>query len=270
MGVQAERAIETLHEMRAVIKRWPKDPNPEDVHQLRTTVRRLEALGDLLQLRSKSHESKIWKVAGALRKSAGKVRDLDVLTELARTHGGNRRSAPREELIERIQSMRREALEVLNRKIEKRRKLLTRALAKQRKRILKAVAVDDDKQASNCEEPLHDQAAKVIGAGRITQANAHDFRIQVRKLRDMLGFCDSANRKTLKRLAAVKDAIGVWHDWQELETLAESVLQSPRDERFLHQLRRTTQVKLRDALKSANRLQGLKERELANLPPRKN
>lgn len=265
MGVQTERVIKTLEEMQALVKHWPKDPNCENVHRLRTTARRLEAALDLSGLRRKSYAEKIRKAADTLRKSAGKARDLDVMAGLVEKLEPSRAGALREKLVHHIKNKRMEAVEMLNRKIEKHRKRVGRTLPRLGERVSQTTRMDDVERwsySSGWEKALHRQAAKLMGVRSITRTNAHAFRIHAKKLRDMLVFCDNANKDVLKRLAAAKDTIGEWHDWQELTKLAESELQLPKDRPFLDQLRRIVDGKLRGALRSANQLRSLKEQEL--------
>jgi CHAD domain-containing protein len=51
----------------------------------------------------------------------------------------------------------------------------------------------------------------------------HEARIQLKKIRYLAELADeSPERETfLKELKAVQDAVGDWHDWQELAKLAE-------------------------------------------------
>ena len=57
---------------------------PESVHRFRTYSRRVEVLLDELGSELSGNEKKLLKLLAKLRKKAGKVRDLDVQTELLR------------------------------------------------------------------------------------------------------------------------------------------------------------------------------------------
>jgi CHAD domain-containing protein len=82
-----------------------------------------------------------------------------------------------------------------------------------------------------------DITAKVISLSeklkfpkRLNRQNLHPYRLKVKELRNMLQLGKEAKRRQLvTRLGEVKDAIGEWHDWQELTTIAkENLTHAPR------------------------------------------
>ncbi|MFC5865227.1 CHAD domain-containing protein [Acidicapsa dinghuensis] len=249
--------------MQSLLTHWPKKPSADDVHSLRTTSRRLEALTKFLRLQGKTKAYKTWRSAHILRKSAGKARDLDVLTKLVETLRKRRRNVSCGRLMDSIQELRPAAVAALNDKVHKHQDRLVRRLTWQRHQILEAGTDDSLNQyAADWERTLHKQVSKLASVEKVEQANAHQFRIRAKKLRDMLALCDDARKDTLRKLGSVKDLLGEWHDWQELEKLATEVLRSPSDRVFKGQLQRLTNDKLKAALGSANQLCGLDREDL--------
>jgi CHAD domain-containing protein len=80
MAIDAEKIHKSLRRLRKLAVKLPKDPSPEKVHKLRTSARKLEAIFSALALDSQKNERQLIKGLRTIRKRAGKVRDLDVLT----------------------------------------------------------------------------------------------------------------------------------------------------------------------------------------------
>ena len=56
---------------------------------------------------------------------------------------------------------------------------------------------------------------------RLSRSTLHPYRLKVKELRDVLQLSDrTADKDFLKELGEVKDAIGEWHDWEELTSIA--------------------------------------------------
>jgi CHAD domain-containing protein len=255
MGMQISKVLEPLDEMRALIEEWPDDPSGKDVHTLRKVARRAETVADMLDLQREPHMSKAWKTVDALRKSAGKARDLDVFKELLESLGPLDADGSVDELLQLVHKMRRKATDALKGKIEKHRKRLTWELAKCLEHIQGNVESCDAAQIQrDYEQGLKKQADKLCCVSRVTEKNAHVFRIRVKKLRDMLELYDDANGAVLKTLTSIKDDIGTWHDWHELLALAEDTLDSRESRQCIKGLKQTTREKLKHALSSANKL----------------
>src|SRR5258705_7271177 len=80
MSLDPQRIQKTVSKLRKLVKRSPKRPTPDQVHDLRTHTRRFEAAAQALHLDSKRNERRVLRALARLRKRAGKVRDMDVLT----------------------------------------------------------------------------------------------------------------------------------------------------------------------------------------------
>ena len=73
------KQIAQLHKL---LKRFPRQPLPEDVHRLRGQIRTLEAIGDALTSGRERKVRRLLKALILISKAAGKVRDMDVLVGL--------------------------------------------------------------------------------------------------------------------------------------------------------------------------------------------
>src|SRR5205814_5171230 len=70
----------SLRKVRKLLKKMPPVPRIRDVHRFRTNSRRIEAMLPPLSLDSGRNGRSFLKQLSKLRKQAGKVRDMDVLT----------------------------------------------------------------------------------------------------------------------------------------------------------------------------------------------
>src|SRR5262245_29882922 len=85
MALDADHIRQSTKKLRKLLKALPNQPGPEQVHHLRTHVRRLEAGLEALGIDSRHNERRLLRTLARLRKCAGKIRDRDVLTGHAST-----------------------------------------------------------------------------------------------------------------------------------------------------------------------------------------
>lgn len=83
MALDFDRIQKPVRKLSKLLKKMPARPCPEDVHQFRTQSRQLEANLKAFGLDSARAGGRILKPLARLRKRAGKVRDMDVLTRYA-------------------------------------------------------------------------------------------------------------------------------------------------------------------------------------------
>jgi CHAD domain-containing protein len=85
MSLDPAKLQEPLRKLRKLLKNFPKQTSPEQVHSLRTRSRRIEAMVQALKLTSRRNERRLLQELAPVRKKAGKVRDMDVLTGFSAT-----------------------------------------------------------------------------------------------------------------------------------------------------------------------------------------
>jgi CHAD domain-containing protein len=83
MALDPKELKKPLSKLRKLLKKMPKQPTPEQVHDLRTNTRRVEASLKALQLDRNGEGRQVLKAVTPMRKRAGGVRDMDVLTGFA-------------------------------------------------------------------------------------------------------------------------------------------------------------------------------------------
>jgi hypothetical protein len=76
--------------------------------------------------------------------------------------------------------------------------------------------------------------------------------LKVKELSNVLEMAENAKEKEfVQRLGEVKDAIGEWHDWEELLAIAKDVVDHRPNCRLLAELRKTADAKFKKALSLA-------------------
>jgi len=80
VALDANRIRKTVRKLRTFMKKAPKRATVEQVHRLRTDIRRLEAAFGTLSPNPGRSERHLLRDLGRIRKRAGKIRDMDVLT----------------------------------------------------------------------------------------------------------------------------------------------------------------------------------------------
>jgi CHAD domain-containing protein len=206
------------------------------------------------------------KAMKPVRKAAGEVRDMDVLVADALTLPNAAENESIIRLVEHLGTMRDKSAGKLLKVITARRKRARRYF-KQCLRLVRGGF--SDKKLQNMQAP----PAVAIGVAtnlttslrrwpRLNQANIHEFRKQVKLLRYILQMAESPgaspNRGSetawLDSLDKVKDQIGDWHDWCELEQIAHDVLDKKDDGATLKQIAETVNNRFERAVATANKM----------------
>jgi CHAD domain-containing protein len=203
--------------------------DPDDVHKLRTTVRRVE-------VRLVPCPPKVAKSLRSLRKQAGKVRDIDVHFELLKASlftppaPVGQASSVRDQLRSALKTKRMRHEHSLLRLVADAAPLLESKLP----RVVRQSAVPEP-DASTARQRTAEARQRFLQWTRsIPEAGAqlHRLRIDAKKLRYSLeplsAFAEAA--EMADRLKQVQDAIGSWHDWATLLELASRELGSPNSE----------------------------------------
>jgi len=222
-----EKQIQRLvGDLSQVVSKLEKDVKPKSVHRLRTTIRRIESAvsysnPDLGKKLERSVEQ-----LGELRNRAGRVRDIDVQTRLLDQIGNRSTTRDRKILID-----------LLARKRERQARRLASALTRladakffsRMERIATKIGAGPSPD-NRPFAPLEEARLQLVGlAGDFSSHQPlkpnrlHRARIQLKKIRYLAELADdSPQRKALlAELKGVQDALGQWHDWEELTRFAE-------------------------------------------------
>jgi CHAD domain-containing protein len=256
-----QKHVTQLHKS---LERLPKRPPPEDVHQLRRQIRILEAIMNALTAGRVRH---LLKALILVRKAAGKVRDMDVLVELACSLSTARNAECLVQLLEYLGGRRVKAAAKLQAIISAQRKEALRSLKRCSRLIEKGRTSSKKTTSTNQKLPLNTVAlvrslsAELSNCPRINKENLHSYRLKIKELHYILQLVTDGDRKVIAALGEAKDAIGGWHDWTELATITKRVLGHGPTCGVLKQVQLISREKLKRAISVANEMRKKSFRE---------
>src|SRR5438445_2447290 len=254
MSLNTDRIEKDVRKLRNLVKKLPRNPTPEEIHRLRTRVRRLKVERQASGLDAQRKEKWLVKQFARIRKRAGKVRDMDVLTAHLSTVRVDGELDCLIQLFEYLGAKRYEKAERLHQVVNKHRDAINKRLKKiaraLEKRMGKSSAVNAATSAAT------QSSAELATYGSLNRGNLHGYRLKLKELRDILQMGEETrNEKFVESLGKIKDEIGEWHDWEELNSIAAKILNHSAGCKLQRQLKEITQQRYESALSSANKLQ---------------
>lgn len=249
MPASQKKRPNLVSHLRQVLREVGEDPKPKLVHQLRTTIRRTEALWKAHRIEASQKPKSLERQLAKLRRRAGRVRDLDIQIKLlgSLNVGGNAGAKGRL----------KDALEEQRRRREK--KLLSELEGKSLKKLLKRLSeLHASAQPTAAASPRLSQVNRELanlkgGATKLyafTPEQLHEFRIRCKKIRYTAELLPEAPEvvRAIKKLKQMQDAVGEWHDWLNLAHTAEDEFSSS-ERALLAAIRNIAQAKFREALR---------------------
>jgi CHAD domain-containing protein len=232
---------------------------PKSVHRLRATIRRLESLISYANPQISKKEERTLEKITDLRKCAGKVRDLDVQTDLLETLGNGSTAKDRKTLANLMEKKRGQHARRLESAIKK---LHDAKFFGRLDQIAEQAGVPQDSKRRPL-APLEEAKAQLLelandfGAGQTMKPNRlHDTRVDLKRIRYLAELAEeSAEQKDfMLELKSTQDAIGDWHDWQELTKRAEKRFSDRASCALLREARTVLSARHSDATSSLNKL----------------
>jgi CHAD domain-containing protein len=237
------------------ISRLSTSAKPETVHQLRTTIRRIEILVATTWPVPSPKEEKLLKQLARLRRRAGKVRDLDV--QIAALGGVRLESVTRDRarvmaFLEKARARREGKVlkafqDGVDAGLHKRLKRTAARLQQETPKPPQSHAAGDRFLAA----ALDKFAAAVKQRPALSESNLHDFRMDCKRVRYLAEMAGEGPRvaAAIEQLKRIQDSVGVWHDWVTLTATAEGVLAHAAQAPLLSALRASTRSKYLEALR---------------------
>jgi CHAD domain-containing protein len=251
-----QAAEKPIRKLRKLVKKMAAQPSPKQVHDWRTNSRRLEATIEAFGLDSSRNGRRVLKPLARIRKRAGKVRDMDVLTSYAaklRHPDGEQECAI--ELLEHLGSERKRYARKLHSAAQNDGPGLRKRLKASSKELRKIQSRGRQGGATgSVPASALEISSELTVPARLNRTNLHPFRLKVKELRNVLKLADGPDEKLVDQLGQVKDAIGDWHDYEELIAIAERVLDHGSQCKLIRELKDITRNKYRAALAQAERL----------------
>ena len=241
MPLDARELDRRVKKLRKSLKGFPKDPTADEVHDLRTRTRRVESILQSLEMDSYGNARKLLQGLQAVRKRAGKVRDLDVFTSYIVGLGVKEETPCVVRLLHHLGAKRQRQANKLHSVVQNEASDLRQRLKRSRRRLHSTVdrfsrtkfELDSKRNGQGEEAPLHAMSValrlskELAAAQRLGVNNLHPYRLEVKRLRYVLEMADGdggREKAFIQQLKQVQDVIGEWHDWVELSAIAHKVL----------------------------------------------
>jgi CHAD domain-containing protein len=261
MSDSPEHLREPFRKLRESLKHIEKNPPPEEVHKLRIQARRIESIASALVPAGGHKARRLIKPVKQLRRAAGGVRDMDVLTSNALSLCDRAEKESLARLIDYLRSTRAKNALKLLKTVDRESKLARKSLRKYSQLIKSAPqssngVVRSSSATRPSADPLYAAAGELIAEitvwPLITVRNIHSYRLKVKELRYVLQALPESDRAFVDALGVVKDQIGEWHDWQQLAEVARQAIPEPEDHALLEEIRKTARKKLHQAKAVSN------------------
>ena len=260
MALDRSQVLKPVKKLRKVVKKIDRQPSPETIHDLRTNTRRFEAMIEALGLDPQDIGKPALKSLTCFRKRAGKVRDMDVLTNYASEVQLEGEDECNTQLLHSLGAERQKQAKKLYGIVRKDGSDVRRALKHAPDVVEKRIRKNGGRsgatiQARDAAGAAVKLAAELAEPRHLSRANLHPYRLKVKELRNVLRMmATESHPKFVDDLDEVKDAIGEWHDWEELFSIARETLDHGRRCRLLAELKRITERKYDHALALAEAL----------------
>lgn len=259
MALEPKKVGKAARRLRKFLKNHSGRLMPEQVHTLRTTIRRLEAAADAVLPKRNHRDRAILREVSRIRKRAGKIRDMDVLTANAISVAVPKNQ--QEQLIVLVQHLgakRHKQAKRLHSLVRNEGRDISKGVKRLSSRLRHRMASSGEPLNSPGAEEAIASAVQLLGElkrpARLNSRNLHPYRLTVKKLRDVVQLAHGPVPAGLAQtLGEVKDAIGDWHDWEELLSIGNEVLNGGA-EPLITRIKAIAARKYHRALSSAMRM----------------
>jgi CHAD domain-containing protein len=230
MSLDAKKLAKPIRKVRRALKNTSRQPSPDQVHDIRAQSRRLEAGLAAIRLEQEKVGRRVLESMTPIRKKAGLVRDMDVLTGFASTLSKDPRDQCLIRLLTHLGAERARSARKFHKAVAKNRKQANRSL-KAYRALVKEHFKGANQNTPHSQEWQKDAMATALELSteladwpRLNATNLHAFRLEVKQLSYVLKLADDSDTAYLDALDNTKDAIGEWHDWSDLRAIAGKVI----------------------------------------------
>ena len=214
------RARKEIRILDRLLEELDDNLRPSQVHALRTGSRRVASVLAIVRRGDDTARKDLERNLEKLRRRAGAVRDLDVMLESLQALPAAEYLRPLKKFERSLEHGRQRMARKLASLLKKRRKDLRTGLTSLAATLDGGHPSDVQKQWRQQAEDRAERYRQRLLQTRLRRQTLHQFRINVRHLRDVLEG-SSGNTTEVARLTALKDALGAWHDWSLLAEWAQ-------------------------------------------------
>jgi CHAD domain-containing protein len=252
MVITIERGKLIFRKVDRELGRLAAEQNPETVHNFRTSARRLQTLLEQLLPARDRNQKKLLKALNRIRKSAGKVRDIDVQIFSLRSMRIPLEPRRKTQLLQGLLQARAKHESKLRKLLKKNE---VRNLEKRLRRAAKQMSFEAAQGPLAVGRELLASAA--VPPDSASEAALHRFRIAVKRARYAAEFApvSAESKQFIGQLKRLQDALGHWHDWFTLTNTASDQLGDVTQSSLVAVLHNVTRAKFRQAVVAVSSVQ---------------
>ncbi len=262
MSLDTTRIEKPVGKIRKFLKKSPKRPSIDQIHDLRTGSRRFETAIDALGLSTQKKVRRVLRQVARLRKRAGKIRDVDVLTGYTLGVHVDGEQDCLVQLIENLAASRAKQVKKLRALINDMGPQVRRGLKRTLSKAEALLEQPDNPSSDSAPAAAEEITARALhvsnelrSPAHLDKKNLHAYRLKVKELRYILQLsAESDQQQFVRVLGEVNDAIGEWHDWEELIAIANDLLDHGPECKLLPRLREISEAKYTRALAITNKM----------------
>jgi CHAD domain-containing protein len=244
---------ETIHSLfskleRQLVKSASK-PLPRNVHRLRTSIRRVEAVLMELPPELDRNQRKLLKLLTRLRRRAGKIRDVDVQVTALRALKVSDEPGRKTQILASLADLRasreKRFVKLLDRETVQG---VLRRLSRAERTTIRIDAPDPLVLATSIFDTL------AMENQTLNEASLHQYRINGKRARyiaELAGDEPNAQR-FVAHLKQMQDVLGEWHDWLTLSQTVARISDSGRNSPLTAALNNITRAKFQEALQAVS------------------
>ncbi len=253
MALNRIRLLRTVKKLRSLVSKMDRQATPDNVHDLRTNSRRFETIFEALSLDAWGVDKSLLKSLSRYRKRAGKVRDTDVLIGHASAIRLKGEEGCIVQLLASLGARREKYARKLESEVSKNRASVRGDLKNASAALVKLLHANGQAHEQG-PAPIDLAATAEILTGqlaeprRLNKANLHSYRLKIKELLNLFQITSGGSSVFVRDLGRVKDAIGEWHDWEELVLTAQEVLDHGTRCKLLARFKRNVEGKYERAL----------------------
>ena len=249
MPISSEHVQRIFRRTERELDRLSSEKHAKAVHSFRTSFRRLETLLEEIAPRGDRHRKKLLKMLNAIRRRAGKVRDLDVQLEALRSLKVPQEPRRKTRLMQGLIELRLKHEEKLYKLL---RKQDIREIHRRLKQTYKGFETDRARDPLVVARGI--VATAITGGSTMDVKKLHRCRIAVKRARYAAELAEKSPAATafIGELKGMQDTLGHWHDWQLLTETAKRRLGEVSQSSLVAVLHNVTQGKFRQAVKSVS------------------
>jgi CHAD domain-containing protein len=245
MAISPERGKSIFRKTEKELVRLSSGHRAEAVHGFRTAARRLQTLLEQLVADNNRKHKKLLKILNRIRKSAGKVRDIDVQLEALRSLKVLQEPRRKTQLVQALIELRARHERKLHKLMKKQD---IRELRKRLRRAEDSMTFDSNLDPLSVSRQMLKSIS--IPQGAIDEEALHRYRLVVKRARYAAEFAPKSveSNKFLAELKRLQDSLGSWHDWVTLTQTAAERLGDVNESSLVAVLHNVTRGKFRHAV----------------------